>query len=118
MIALCDATSFYACAEKSLDPSIRQRPVLVFSNNDGCCVALCPIAKRLGFKKFIPMFQMKDDIRKYNAVVRSSNYELTLIYLAKCSRYLMNTQMNCMSTASMRGSCGLIIHCLMNNGYS
>lgn len=76
MIALCDATSFYACAEKSLDPSIRQRPVLVFSNNDGCCVALCPIAKRLGFKKFMPMFQMKDDIRRYNAVVRSSNYEL------------------------------------------
>jgi len=76
MIALCDATSFYASAEKSLDPSIRNRPVLVMSNNDGCCVALCPVAKRLGFKKFLPFFQMKDDIKKHNAVVRSSNYEL------------------------------------------
>lgn len=118
MMALCDATSFYACAEKSLDPSIRQRPVLVFSNNDGCCVALCPIAKRLGFKKFMPMFQMKDDIRKFNAVVRSSNYELTLIYLARCFHFSMNTQMNCMNTASTRGSCDLRMKCLMNNGCS
>ncbi len=75
MIALCDATSFYACAEKALDPSLRKRPVVVMSNNDGCCVALCPIAKRLGLKKFVPFFQMRDDIKKHNVVVRSSNYE-------------------------------------------
>lgn len=76
MIALADATSYYAMAEKSLAPNLRNRPLIVLSNNDGCCVALCPIAKRLGFKKFVPFFQMRDAIKKHNVVVRSSNYEL------------------------------------------
>ena len=41
MYALVDANSFYASAEKVFDPAIRQRPVVVLTNNDGCICALC-----------------------------------------------------------------------------
>ena len=34
MYALVDANSFYASAEKVFDPAIRQRPVVVLTNND------------------------------------------------------------------------------------
>ncbi|PRO71054.1 hypothetical protein C6Y40_24080 [Alteromonas alba] len=40
MYALVDANSFYASAEKVFDPAIRQRPVVVLTNNDGCICAL------------------------------------------------------------------------------
>ena len=57
MYALVDATSFYASAEKVFDLDIRNKPVAVLSNNDGCIVAISPEAKRLGVKKFEPCFK-------------------------------------------------------------
>ena len=59
MYALCDVTSMYASVEKIYNPKLRNSGILVLSNNDGCVVALCPIAKRLGFKKFVPYFQIE-----------------------------------------------------------
>ena len=50
MFALVDVTSMYASVEKIYNPNLRNKPVMVLSNNDGCVVAACPIAKRLGFK--------------------------------------------------------------------
>ncbi|MDG1752093.1 MAG: Y-family DNA polymerase [Thalassotalea sp.] len=76
MYCLVDATSFYASAEKVFDPSIRNKPVVVLTNNDGCICAVCPIAKKLGIPKFIPYFQIKDLLHKHGVVIRSSNYEL------------------------------------------
>lgn len=77
MYALCDANSFYASCEKVFDPSIRNKPVVVLTNNDGCICAACGIAKRLGIgKKFVPYFQVAQQLRQAGAVIRSSNYEL------------------------------------------
>lgn len=76
MYALVDAVSFYASCEKVFDPSIRNKPVVVLTNNDGCICAVCPIARRLGVPKFKPYFQIKHFLAKHNVVVRSSNYEL------------------------------------------
>lgn len=76
MYGLVDATSFYASAEKVFDPSIRNKPVVVLTNNDGCICAVCPIAKKLGIPKFTPYFQIKDLLHKHGVVIRSSNYEL------------------------------------------
>lgn len=76
MYCLVDATSFYASVEKVFDPSIRNKPVVVLTNNDGCVCAVCPIAKKLGIPKFTPYFQIKDLLHKHGVVVRSSNYEL------------------------------------------
>lgn len=76
MYFLIDATSFYCSAEKVFAPHLRKRPTITLSNNDGAIVAVCPIAKRLGIKKFVPFFQVRDLVNKHNVVVTSSNYEL------------------------------------------
>ncbi|WP_218353306.1 Y-family DNA polymerase [Alteromonas lipotrueiana] len=90
-IALIDATSMYASAEKIFDPAIRHRPVIVLSNNDGAIVAMCPLAKRLGdklgIKKFSPYFLHAKAAEQAGFVVRSSNYEL----YADISQRLMDT---------------------------
>ena len=86
MYALVDAVSFYASAEKVFDPSIRNKPVVVLTNNDGCICAVCPIARRLGIPKFEPYFKIKWLLQKHGVVVRSSNYEL----YADLSEKMMN----------------------------
>ena len=76
MYALVDAVAFYASAEKVFDPSIRKRPVVVLTNNDGCICATSPEARKLGIPKFEPYFKLKGFLNHHNVVVRSSNYEL------------------------------------------
>lgn len=76
MFALVDANSFYASAEKVFDPSIRRKPVVVLTNNDGCICAMCERAKQTGVKKFGPYHEVKDQLAKFGCVIRSSNYEL------------------------------------------
>ena len=86
MYALVDAVSYYASAEKVFDPSIRNKPVVVFSNNDAVIIAVDPIARKLGIPKFIPYFKIKHFLEKNNVVIRSSNYEL----YADLSEKMMN----------------------------
>ncbi|WP_105212986.1 Y-family DNA polymerase [Pseudoalteromonas sp. T1lg22] len=76
MYALVDAVAFYASAEKVFDPSIRKRPVVVLTNNDGCVCAVSPEARKLQIPKFEPYFKLRHLLNKHNVVVRSSNYEL------------------------------------------
>jgi len=76
MYALVDAVAFYASAEKVFDPSIRFKPVVVLTNNDGCICAICPIARKLNIPKFQPYFKIKNYLEQHHVVVRSSNYEL------------------------------------------
>ncbi|PRO71284.1 hypothetical protein C6Y40_22725 [Alteromonas alba] len=40
--------------------------------------ALCEHAKQLGVKKFGPYYKVKKLLAQHNAVIRSSNYELTV----------------------------------------
>ena len=88
MYALCDVNSMYANCEKVFDPSIRNKPVVVLTNNDGCICAACGIAKRLGIgKKFLPYFQVKKELAAAGAIIRSSNYEL----YADLSQRMMDT---------------------------
>ena len=76
MYALVDANSFYASAEEVFDPSIRGKPVVVLTNNDGCICAMSASAKQLGIKSFSPYFMVKDQLFNAGAVIRSSNYAL------------------------------------------
>ena len=77
MIALVDCISFFASCEKVFRPDLRNRPVIVLSNNDGCIVAASPEAKRIaGLKMFSPYFQQEDLIKKHDIQVFSSNYTL------------------------------------------
>lgn len=41
MYALADVNSFYCSVEKCFRPDLRDKPVVVLSNNDGCVIARC-----------------------------------------------------------------------------
>ncbi|ERS89635.1 MULTISPECIES: hypothetical protein [Marinobacter] len=52
VLALVDCNNFYASCEKLFRPDLRNTPVVVLSNNDGCVVARSKEAKALGIKMF------------------------------------------------------------------
>nr|QTX15142.1 Error-prone, lesion bypass DNA polymerase V (UmuC) [Klebsiella pneumoniae] len=47
MYALADVNSFYCSVEKCFRPDLRDKPVVVLSNNDGCVIARCKLAKKI-----------------------------------------------------------------------
>ncbi|EQA5708711.1 translesion error-prone DNA polymerase V subunit UmuC, partial [Cronobacter sakazakii] len=76
MYALADVNSFYASCEKVFRPDLRNRPVVVLSNNDGCVIARSAEARRLGIKMGVPWFQLRTEHFPEPVVAFSSNYEL------------------------------------------
>ncbi|ERP30711.1 Y-family DNA polymerase [Chitinivibrio alkaliphilus] len=76
MFALVDCNNFYASCERLFNPKLRGRPVVVLSNNDGCVVARSPEVKALGIPMGIPLFKIREEIRRHSIAVFSSNYEL------------------------------------------
>ena len=74
--ALADCNSFYASCEKAFNPQIKNRPVVVLSNNDGCVVARSPEAKNLGIPMGAPAFKHAELFKTHNVAVFSSNYSL------------------------------------------
>lgn len=48
MFALVDVNSFYASCEKVFRPELRDAPVIVLSNNDGCVIARSAESKNGG----------------------------------------------------------------------
>src|SRR5215471_1814386 len=76
IFALVDCNNFYVSCERVFDPTLRDRPVVVLSNLDGCIVSRSNEAKALGIKMAIPVFQARDIIERNNVVLKSSNYAL------------------------------------------
>ncbi|ECB7874612.1 Y-family DNA polymerase [Salmonella enterica subsp. enterica serovar Oslo] len=76
MFALADVNSFYASCEKVFRPDLRDKPVVVLSNNDGCVIARSKEAKLLGIKMGVPWFQLKNTEFSVPVIAFSSNYEL------------------------------------------
>jgi len=74
--ALVDCNNFYVSCERVFNAALRNRPVIVMSNNDGCVVARSNEVKTLGVKMGMPVFQIRDLIVKHNIVLFSSNYPL------------------------------------------
>lgn len=87
MYALVDCNSFYANCEKLFRPDLKDKPVVVLSNNDGCVVARSSEAKLLGIKMGVPYFQVKDFCAEHKVTVFSSNYTL----YADMSQRVMST---------------------------
>lgn len=73
---LVDATAFYVSCEQMFQAELRERPVLVMTNNDGCIAALNVLAKSLGLKRGMPIFQCRDIIVQHQVITLSSNYPL------------------------------------------
>ncbi len=75
MFALVDGNNFYASCERVFQPALRHRPVVVLSNNDGCCIARSNEAKALGVRMAQPIHEVPPNIRK-QLMVRSANFTL------------------------------------------
>lgn len=76
MFALVDVNSFYASCEKVFRPDLKNQPVIVLSNNDGCVIARSPESKALGIRMGEPWFQIKSRQFPVPLNVFSSNYSL------------------------------------------
>ena len=76
MFALVDCNSFYASCEQVFRPDLRNKPVVVLSNNDGFVVARSKEAKALGIGDLQPFFKIESLLRKNDVTIFSSNYPL------------------------------------------
>ena len=76
MFALIDGNSFYCSCERAFDPSLRHKPVVVLSNNDGCVIARTTEAKDLGIKMGEPWHLIRKKPELQGVVCKSSNYVL------------------------------------------
>jgi hypothetical protein len=76
MYALVDVNNFYTSCETVFRPDLYGKPVVVVSNNDGCIISRSAEAKLLGIKMGAPYFKIKEELRRQNVTVFSSNYAL------------------------------------------
>lgn len=75
MFALVDGNNFYASCERVFDPSLRGKPLVVLSNNDGCAIARSAEAKALGVGMAQPIHEVPQEVRR-QLIVRSANFTL------------------------------------------
>ena len=73
IFALVDCNTFYASCERVFRPDLKNKPVVVLSNNDGCVVSMSAEARAAGIKRGVPVFKIKDLIDKHGVAVFSSN---------------------------------------------
>lgn len=76
LIGLYDSDAFYCSCEAVFDPTLRNRPIIVASNGDGCCVSRNRAAKSLGIPMGVALFKIRDLIEEHKVAVFSSNYAL------------------------------------------
>lgn len=62
--------------ERVFRPDLKDKPIVVLSNNDGCVVARSNEAKKMGIKAGTPYYQLKELFPNNKVVIFSSNYEL------------------------------------------
>jgi DNA polymerase V len=75
-LALADINNAFVSFERLLRPDLENVPIVVLSNNDGCCVSRSAEVKALGVKMGTPWFQMRDLAKQHDIRAMSSNYEL------------------------------------------
>lgn len=76
MYALVDGNNFYVSCERAWRPSLKYRPVVVLSNNDGCAIARSNEAKALGIKMGQPWFECRELAEEHGVVALSANFTL------------------------------------------
>ncbi|MCM1066064.1 MAG: Y-family DNA polymerase [Muribaculaceae bacterium] len=76
MTGLIDCNNFFVSCERIFNPRLRDIPVVVLSNNDGCVVALSNEAKALGLRRGNPYFQVKELCDRHGVAVLSGNHRL------------------------------------------
>lgn len=76
IIALIDCDSFFCNCERLFRPDLKNKPIGVLSNNDGCFVSRTPELKQIGIPMGAPYFKFKDICIKNRINVFSSNFSL------------------------------------------
>jgi DNA polymerase V len=76
MYALIDGNNFYVSCQRVFRPDLRDRPVVVLSNNDGCAIARSDEAKALGIKMGEPFFKLRAFEETDGLVALSANFAL------------------------------------------
>ncbi|WP_410211557.1 Y-family DNA polymerase [Aquirhabdus sp.] len=74
--ALVDVNNCYVSCERVFNPKLKDKPVVVLSNNDGCVVSRSKETKELGVRMAGPWYQFKDLARQHGIIALSSNYAL------------------------------------------
>lgn len=75
-LALIDCNNFFVSCEQAFNPKLRNRPVVVLSNNDGCVVARSAEAKQAQIPMGAPFFQVRKQLEAIGGIALSSNYVL------------------------------------------
>ncbi len=76
MLALVDCNNFFASCEIAFDPTLRNKPLVVLSNNDGCVIARSKEAKNLNIPMGAPIFKYESLFKAHGVKKRSSNFTL------------------------------------------
>jgi len=76
MYALVDGNNFYASCERVFRPDLRNKPIVILSNNDGVIIARSNETKALGVLMGAPVYKSAEIIKKHNITVFSSNFPL------------------------------------------
>ncbi len=87
MFALVDCNNFYVNCEKIFNPNLKNKAVVVLSNNDACIIARSKEAKKLNIKMGDPIFKYNELIKKKILFPFSSNFAL----YADMSQRVINT---------------------------
>lgn len=75
-IALVDCNNFFVSCERAVNPALKERPVVVLSNNDGCVISRSQEVKAIGVKMGQPVFEIRDLLTKNNTAILSCNHAL------------------------------------------
>lgn len=76
MIGLADCNNFFVSCERSVNPELMGKAVVVLSNNDGCAIARSNEAKALGIKMGQPMFELRHLVDSGKLIALSGNHVL------------------------------------------
>lgn len=76
MFGLADCNNFYVSCERVFRPELRNKPIIVLSNNDGCVIARSNESKSIGIKMGDPFFKIRNLVEEHNIAVFSSNFPL------------------------------------------
>ncbi len=76
LFSLLDCNNFFVSCERVFNPSLRNRPVVVLSNNDGCVIARSNEAKAIGVPMGVPFFKCQELLKRQKVAVYSANFPL------------------------------------------
>lgn len=74
IFSLIDGNCFYCSCERVFRPSLKGKPLIVLSNNDGCAIARTDEAKALGIAMGDPWFKIKHLVDSAGLIGLSANF--------------------------------------------